>query len=736
MSNRKKIPGQNLHQAVLSEIDRLLSRFTSDKKDDRLNEAVRQVTNIIGPAQAELVQSIETLEKHARRNPFTIAFYGETNAGKSIIIDTLRILLGEPTRQQARRQFKAIAAKYGIDEATLSDLEQSIDEQRASLEAMRAQTEERAAQRSSRKHTREQKLLQLREDVDARLRTATVWKKLLHLVRKSPDELELDNAEQHHAQLLVSNADEHREDQASLERAADSLRATEEHLAAAQEELPRLDPYADGDIIGQGLSDFTLECHSYLFEANGQRFELLDVPGIEGKEARVLESILGAVRTAHAVFYITNKAAVPQTGDRKGQGTLEKISAHLGDHTEVWAIYNKRINSTIPLDSDALLNDDDRDGLSSLDHAMKEHLGPQYQGHISLSAQPAFLAVADYLVPGSDRARKRAKFLKKWDAQTVLSKSRFQAFIKQLTGSMLEDCEARIRAANARKVQHAVEAIIGKLAQLQKETIGPLAEEFRNDWKHVDKQLDLAVEGLDQAVKSVALQAAERFKQQVRVQVYQRIEGDIGNDALKTALKTIVGTEQAALETQLSKQMKEKVDAFRTEVAETIERFSQRMVSLLDIYQSKGAGAQFDLNWTFDFRSKSGVDYTKLLVAGAALVVGIMAGGPVAIGLAVATFLVSAGMAVRSLFDSKYKKAQQRLAADKNIERVIDSLRRAMEGNRSTLMDSVEVQIESIKTQLRQSVDAAIEVNSALKDACRNLKRYSETISETEDILI
>lgn len=736
MSNRKKTQGQNLHQVVLHEIDRLLSRFTSDKRDDRVNEAVRLVTSIIGPAQVELVQCIETLEKHARHDPFTIAFYGETNAGKSSIIDTLRILLGEPTRQHARRQFEAIAAKYGIDDVALSALEQSVDELRARLEAMRAQTEERAAQRNFRKHIHEQKLLPLREDVDTRLRTATVWKKLLHLVRKAPDELELVDAEQHYAQLVVSHAAERCEDQASLERAADSLRATEERLAAAQEKLPQLDPYADGDIIGKGLSDFTLECHSYQFETNGQRFELLDVPGIEGKETRVLESILGAVRTAHAVFYITNKAVGPQTGDRKGQGTLEKIRAHLGDHTEVWVIYNKRINSTIPLDSDSLLNDEDSDGLKSLDHAMKEHLGPQYQGHISLSVQPAFLAVADYLVPRSDRARNRAKFLKKWDVQTVLRKSRFQAFIKQLTGSMLEDCDARIRGANARKVQHAIEAIIGKLAQLQKEKIGPLAEEFCNDWKHVDKQLDLTLEGLDQAVKTVAVQAADRFKKQVRVKVYERIEDDIDNEDLKAVLKTIVAKEQAALETQLSKRMKEEADAFRMEVAETIKRFSQRMESLLDVYQSKGAGAQFDLNWTFDFKSKSGVDYTKLSVAVASLVVGVLAGGPLAIGLAVATFLVTAGMAVRSWFDSDYKKAQQRLAADKNIEHVVDSLRQTMEGNRSTLMDSVKAQIESIKTQVRQSVDAAIEVNSTLKDACRNLKRYSETISGTEETLV
>ncbi len=52
--------------------------------------------------------------------------------------------------------------------------------------------------------------------------------------------------------------------------------------------LNELHSLQDGVIIGDGKSDFTLETQSYPFQYNHQNFVLLDVPGIEGSEKRLL----------------------------------------------------------------------------------------------------------------------------------------------------------------------------------------------------------------------------------------------------------------------------------------------------------------------------------------------------------------------------------------------------------------------------------------------------------------
>ncbi|HAS21567.1 MAG TPA: hypothetical protein DCR51_00090, partial [Idiomarina loihiensis] len=59
---------------------------------------------------------------------FTIAFYGETGAGKSTLIETLRILLDEPTKKATQKVFKASYSGYVDAQSALTHLQQSIEE--------------------------------------------------------------------------------------------------------------------------------------------------------------------------------------------------------------------------------------------------------------------------------------------------------------------------------------------------------------------------------------------------------------------------------------------------------------------------------------------------------------------------------------------------------------------------------------------------------------------------------
>nr|WP_241869780.1 hypothetical protein [Helicobacter pylori] len=53
--------------------------------------------------------------------------------------------------------------------------------------------------------------------------------------------------------------------------------------------LNELHSLQDGAIIGDGRSDSTLKTQSYPFQYNHQNFTLLDVPGIEGSEQKVID---------------------------------------------------------------------------------------------------------------------------------------------------------------------------------------------------------------------------------------------------------------------------------------------------------------------------------------------------------------------------------------------------------------------------------------------------------------
>ncbi|WP_028203136.1 hypothetical protein [Paraburkholderia nodosa] len=151
-----------LHQAVLREIDDLLRQLNLDATDPRIASTMKQVVDLVAPIHDDLANRIEALQRHARWDTFTIAFYGETNAGKSTIIETLRILLQERTKVEARAAFRAKEAEFGISEAALAAVAQSIKSSRAALDEQRAQAAERNAQLDAEHDALQQKLNHLR----------------------------------------------------------------------------------------------------------------------------------------------------------------------------------------------------------------------------------------------------------------------------------------------------------------------------------------------------------------------------------------------------------------------------------------------------------------------------------------------------------------------------------------------------------------------------------------------
>lgn len=79
-----------------------ISDIKVEHKDGKqeLNNMMQRLQGI----QARFDGELSLLEEHAEWDKFTMAFFGETNAGKSTIIESLRILFKEESRQQLLQQ--------------------------------------------------------------------------------------------------------------------------------------------------------------------------------------------------------------------------------------------------------------------------------------------------------------------------------------------------------------------------------------------------------------------------------------------------------------------------------------------------------------------------------------------------------------------------------------------------------------------------------------------------------
>ncbi|PUD36612.1 GTPase [Helicobacter pylori] len=272
----------------------------ADDKDEKLKRFNQEALGVFQQLELKSLKELESLKNNGEWENFTIAFYGETGAGKSTLIECLRMFFKEQSKVDQQERFKWLYSTY-----------------------------------------------------------------------------------QNNYQ------DDERKKQAILNE---------------------LHSLQDGTAIGDGRNDFTLETRSYTLKHGNKTFTLLDVPGIEGDEKRVIQQISNATQKAHAIFYVTKTPNPPQKGEEGKRGTIEKIQRQLDSQTEVWTIFNKPINNPRAL-KDGLINESEKESLKILNKEMKNILGKHYMGYKAVSAQAAFYGLSQALILGTDFDKKKQKFL-------------------------------------------------------------------------------------------------------------------------------------------------------------------------------------------------------------------------------------------------------------------------------------------------------------------------------------
>lgn len=109
----------------------------------------------------------------------------------------------------------------------------------------------------------------------------------------------------------------------------------------------------DGLIIGTGEADFTKGNALYPLSYKDKRFQLIDVPGIEGDERKYAHMVHEAIAKAHLVFYVNGTNKKPE------KATAQKIRDYLRLGTQVCPLINVRGNA------DAYEFEEDRESLMS-----------------------------------------------------------------------------------------------------------------------------------------------------------------------------------------------------------------------------------------------------------------------------------------------------------------------------------------------------------------------------------
>ncbi|MGN8481048.1 GTPase [Helicobacter pylori] len=612
---------KNIYSGVEKSIKDLQSIFkNADDKDEKLKRFNQEALKVFQQLERKSLKELESLKNNEEWENFTIAFYGETGAGKSTLIECLRLFFKEQSKVVQQERFKRLYSTYQNN----------------------YQNDERKKQ-------------------------------------------------------------------------------------AILNELHSLQ---DGAIIGDGRSDFTLKTRSYSFQYNHQNFILLDVPGIEGSEKKVIDQISNATQKAHAIFYVTKTPNPPQKGEEKKEGTIEKIQRQLDSQTEVWTIYNKPINSLRAL-KDGLINESEKESLKTLNKEMKGVLGKHYKGHQIVSTQMAFYGLSQALIPGTDFYEKKQKFLDFFKEKELLYQSHFKPLAEFITEALLENSRTKIIQSNCNKALKVVEQLQKAIEITIEKRIDPMIKEAQEHQQEARYNLDRSTEKFILNLTNSAFYEIDQFKSDLREKMYAHINKNIEDEECKEIFKNELIQGIETLHEDIKWRFRECEKRFDGEIKEAIKQLEYRIKDSLAMLECISIDRGFNLNFDTD----SGIDGTKLAISiGGLGLLGIFNAwnpmGWLALTAGIITGLVGIARSIWSFFSSRYQKSQQKKEVDKNLHQICEKIVQDVKSRLESRKKDIWEKIEKLKANLRP-VDNYKRMKRQLKEAHERLGYISHSIHLT-----
>lgn len=713
-----------IYERVINKVNYLIYSLNLDNSDEEITNILDSARNRLEGILIELKSSFDILRSNAEWDVFSIAFYGETNAGKSTLIETLRILLREPTKEMEREQFKTLYnSKLDAENQIIyliSMVEQINKEYQLRITDIDNNLKIKDSEKSdlfssiarlNDKQQQNELFLSIKRELSI---FYTIGSFFGILKEQNEQQIIRDKIKNYNSDLTLLNT--HTSELQGARKAVQiegeekvrSLKISKEFLNNEITRISKeLSGKSDGNIIGDGRSDYTRKVAIYEFESNGQKFAILDLPGIEGDEGLVKDEINDAVQKAHAVFYVSSDAKPPQTGDNQKEGTLEKIKNHLSQQTEVYSIYNKRIKNYKNLVPN-LVNDDEKNSLKDLDERMRERLGDHYREHFILSAFPAFLSIANCYE--NDFEREQKKFFSKVESpETLLKLSQVSNFSDWIKINLVKNCREKIKKSNYKKIKITIEKARSELSDILNE-FKLNEEKLIKTKKGTDYQLDEAVEILKENLNSTIRQAVNAFTTQLRIILYSDIDKGLDNNEFRRIFELRKKEEFEKLREKIEKAITKIISEFEGEIMDIVKKHNRYETELLNNFRN----LQFDFNFEIpDFNKK--VNWGKIIGVGLGLVALFI--NPAAWGIIVIGAAMSIGREVWGYFDPKYRKSHQKKISEDLIKKMEDNILNVLLKELVDGYEPINSSLEKIKNELLSSIDQFKSINKIFNGA-------------------
>ncbi len=104
---------KDIYLGVEKSIKDLQSIFkNTDDKDEKLKKFNQEALKVFQQLERKSLKELESLKNNEEWENFTIAFYGETGAGKSTLIECLRLFFKERSKMDQQERFRQLYSNY------------------------------------------------------------------------------------------------------------------------------------------------------------------------------------------------------------------------------------------------------------------------------------------------------------------------------------------------------------------------------------------------------------------------------------------------------------------------------------------------------------------------------------------------------------------------------------------------------------------------------------------------
>jgi len=726
-----------LYQSIVNSIDDLLDSLGGLNDNDEVlsikEAAIREFSQI----KNSLKESIESLNHNSEWERFTIAFYGETNAGKSTLIEVLRILLNEKTKEKERLIFSEANQKYTKVLEEIEKIRNNIDETGILIDETKTSF-------SNYKQGIDD---ELNHDLDEWIFTqCKIWavSSVLHkkiasdnlcffksIFNKTSEQLELSELKKHLSELIsdhqekeINLSESEKKTELELEVLANNKVQLVNLLTQQEREEKNLIVVLKDSSDGQNIdahTDFTKRIAQYDIKSENSNISILDLPGIEGDEKLVQDEIQKAIEKAHVVFYISKKARAPQKGDELNKGTIEKIRDQLASQTEVYFIFNKGTPNPNQLGA-SLASDDEEKALLDVDEKMNIILGERYKGHISLSAYPPFVAYGNF-ADGSF-LKSKEKFLSRFSCEDILNFSKLNSFCEWITKVIPQDYKRKIVASNTNKLIVTIDKTT-KTIQSNINKLDEIKSKSEADLPAVKEKLEISKDNLMNEISDILDKKIRKFMLATRRELYDVIDQEINNKDLSSCVKATIEKNKSILE--FEHDFDESFKNFEETTSQAIKEHQAYISELLGLYKND---YKIAFNESLEIKTNSKGDAVAVVVA----LVGAAAAwwfelGTVAIVTAVVTAAWTLIKNILGYFDKGYKKGQQKKAVDKSLYEIKEDFTEKTIEYSENIINQINTSFEKIYTELDNEIE---QINEAIDVHNICLHKMNAMISDLE----